>query len=62
MIFGTSYHISSIDLSTCPQVSTNGQPISYATNTKSLGVHLDQELSWNAQVAKIVAKVNSSLF
>ena len=62
MIFGSNYYVSQIDLSICSQILINGQPISYVTSTKSLGVWLDQELSWNEQIAKIVAKVNSSLF
>ena len=62
MIFGNHHNLSKINLSTCPPVTINGQPISYVTSTKDLGVWLDQELSWKTHVSKIVSKVNSSLF
>ena len=62
MILGSKRLVSSINLSTCPQIFVNGQHIEYVTFAKDLGLWIDHTLSWDVHVSKIVSKVNSILF
>ena len=39
----------------------DGAPISQVSSTKSLGVHIDQNLSWNVHVDKLCKKIASGV-
>ena len=38
-----------------------GAPITQVTSTKSLGVHIDQTLSWNVHVENLCKKIASGI-
>ena len=40
---------------------TDGAPITHVTSTKSLGVHIDQTLSWNVHVENLCKKIASGI-
>ena len=44
-----------------PSLMIDGAPISQVTSTKSLGVHIDQSLSWNAHVENLCKKIASGI-
>ena len=39
----------------------DGTPITHVTSTKSLGVHIDQTLSWNVHVENLCKKIASGI-
>ena len=39
----------------------DGAPITHVTSTKSLGVHIDQTLSWNVHVENLCKKIASGI-
>ena len=39
----------------------DGVPITHVTSTKSLGVHIDQTLSWNVHVENLCKKIASGI-
>ena len=44
-----------------PSLMINGAPITRVTSTKSLGVHIDQTLSWNVHVENLCKKIASGI-
>ena len=40
---------------------TDGAPITHVTSTKSVGVHIDQTLSWNVHVKNLCKKIASGM-
>ena len=44
-----------------PSLMIDGAPITHVTSTKSLGVHIDQTLSWNVHVENLCKKIASGI-
>ena len=44
-----------------PSLMINGAPITRVTSTNSLGVHIDQTLSWNVHVENLCKKIASGI-
>ena len=44
-----------------PSLMINGTPITRVTSTKSLGVHIDQTLSWNVYVENLCKEIASGI-
>ena len=44
-----------------PSLMIDGAPIIQVTSTKSLGVHIDQTLSWNVHVENLCKKIASGI-
>ena len=44
-----------------PSLMIDGAPITHVTSTKSLGVHIDQTLSWNVHVENLCKKIPSGI-
>ena len=44
-----------------PSLMIEGAPITHVTSTKSLGVHIDQTLSWNVHVENLCQKIASGI-
>ena len=44
-----------------PSLMIDGAPITHVTSTKSLGVHIDQTLSWNVHVENLCKKFASGV-
>ena len=44
-----------------PSLMIDGAPITQVTSTKSLGVHIDQTLSWNVHVENLCKKIASGI-
>ena len=44
-----------------PSLMIDGAPITQATSTKSLGVRIDQTLSWNVHVENLCKKITSGI-
>ena len=44
-----------------PSLMIEGTPITHVTSTKSLGVHIDQTLSWNVHVENLCKKIASGI-
>ena len=59
MIVGSNRRINQIDMHS--HIHIGGRKIDRVKITKSLGVKIDENLSWNAQVDQITNKVNAAL-
>jgi len=57
MVFGPPYITSSL-----PPISASSYQIQRASEAKLLGVHVDSNLSWHAQVEAIVSKATQRLY
>ena len=44
-----------------PSLMIDGAPRTHVTSTKSLGVHIDQTLSWNVHVENLCKKIASGI-
>ena len=49
-------------LENCPDLQLSGDAMNISTNEKLLGVHIDNSLSWTAQVENTIKKCNSLLY
>ena len=49
-------------LENCPDLQLSGEAINISTNEKLLGVHIDNSLSWTAQVENTIKKCHSLLY
>ena len=59
MLIGSRQKLKTISRS--PSLSTNGTPIDQVTTTKSLGVYIDENLSWGNHINKLAKKIASSI-
>ena len=59
MLIGLRPRLSTFDSS--PSLEINGAPISQVTFTKSLGVYIDQNLSWNVLVDYLCKKIAAGI-
>jgi len=59
MLIGSRQRLSTFDSS--PSLEIDGAPISQVTFTKSLGVYIDQNLSWNVQVDNLCKKIATGI-
>ena len=44
-----------------PSFSINDHPVKQVSSTKSLGVHLDQNMNWECHIQNIYEKISSAL-
>ena len=44
-----------------PSLTINDVPVKQASHTKSLGVHIDENLTWNVHIEKLCKKVASGI-
>ena len=61
MIVGSNRRINQIDIHPHIYIYIGGRKVDRVKITKSLGVKIDENLSWNAQVDQITNKVNAAL-
>ena len=59
MLIGSWQRLSTIH--NPPSLMIDGAPITHVTSTKSLGVHIDQTLSWNVHVENLCKKIASGI-
>ncbi len=59
MIIGSNRRVNHINIT--PNIFIKDREINRVKTTKSLGIMIDETLSWNAQVDQITKKVNSGL-
>jgi len=59
MLIGSRQRLSTFDSS--PSLEIDGAPISQVTFTKSLGVYIDQNLSWNVHVHNLCKKIAAGI-
>ena len=59
MIIGSNRRVNNINI--MPNIFIKDREINRVKTTKSLGIMIDETLSWNAQVDQITKKVNSGL-
>ena len=59
MLIGSRQRLSTFD--TSPLLEINGAPVSQVTFTKSLGVCIDQNLSWNVHVNNLCKKIAAGI-
>ena len=55
VVIGTPQRLRTLDRS--PALAIDNSPISQVACTKSLGMHVDEHLSWNTHITKISKKV-----
>ena len=55
MLIGSRQRLSTFD--TSPSLEIDGAPVSQVTFTKSLGVYIDQNRSWNVHVNNLCKKI-----
>ena len=51
MLIGSRQRISTFNCS--PSLTINDVPIKHVSHTKSLGVHIDENLTWNVHIEKL---------
>ncbi|CAG5084884.1 Protein of unknown function [Cotesia congregata] len=61
IILGSNRKLRQLNNSHLPQIIIDGNTIPYVTYTKHLGIHLSNNLSWDAHVAHITRKVYGTL-
>ena len=59
MLIGSRQRISTFNSS--PSLTINDVPIKQVSHTKSLGVHIDENLTWNVHIEKLCKKVASGI-
>ena len=59
ILIGSSQRLSTFGSS--PSFIIDGAPVCQATFTKSLGVYIDQNLSWNVHVDKLCKKIAAGI-
>jgi len=59
MLIGSSQRLSTFDKS--PSLSIDDKSIKQVSSSKSLGVHIDENLSWNVHIETIAKKIASGL-
>ena len=59
MLIGSRQRLSTFDKS--PSLSIDDKSIKHVSSTKSLGVHIDENLSWNVHIETIPKKIASGL-
>ena len=59
MLIGSRQRLSAFD--TSPSLEIDGAPVSPVTFTKSLGVYIDQNLSWNVHVNNLCKKIAAGI-
>jgi len=58
MLIGSRQRLSTFDK--YPSHSIDGKSIKQVSSTKSLGVHVDENLSWNVHIETIAKKIASA--
>lgn len=61
IIIGTRRYINQLDSQTLPKIQVLGESVNYCESVCSLGVHIDQTLSWDVHAMKVIHKVFSTL-
>ena len=63
MLIGSRQRISTFNSSPSrgPSLTINDVPIKQVSHTKSLGVHIDENLTWNVHIEKLCKKVASGI-
>ena len=59
MLIGSRQRLSTFDI--YPSLIIDGAPVSQTTFTKSLGVYIDQNLSWNVHVHNLCKKIAAGI-
>ena len=59
MLIGSRQRISTFNSS--PSLTINDVPVKQVSHTKSLGVHIDENLTWNVHIEKLSKKVASGI-
>ena len=59
MLIGSRQRISTFNSS--PSLTINDVPVKQVSHTKSLGVHIDENLTWNVHIEKLCKKVASGI-
>ena len=59
MLIGSRQRLTTFD--SAPSLSIDGVSIKQVENTKSLGVHIDQNLSWNVHIDRVTKKLASGI-
>ena len=48
-------------MDTYPKININGQPVTEVEISESLGLHIDNTLSWNSNIDHIIKKVSAAI-
>ena len=59
MLIGSRQRISTFNSE--PALAINNIPVKRVSHTKSLGIHIDQHLSWNVHIVNLCKKVASGI-
>ena len=59
MLFGSRQRINTFQ--STPLLAINNVPVKQVSHTKFLGIHIDENLSWNVHVEKLSKKVASGI-
>jgi len=59
MLIGSRQSLGTYD--TSPTLTIGGDIIKQVSSVKSLGVHIDENLSWNMNIEKIAKKIASGI-
>ena len=59
ILIGSRQRISTFN--SCPSLTINDVPIKQVSHTKSLCVHIDENLTWNVHIEKLCKKVASGI-
>ena len=59
MLIGSRQRINTFQ--STPLLVINNVPVKQVSHTKSLGVHIDENLSWNVHIEKLSKKVASGI-
>ena len=62
IIFGSKHAVKQVKALNLPGISMGGEVIPFSDEVLSLGVVLQNTLSWKSQIANITRKVNKALF
>jgi hypothetical protein len=61
IVIGTRRYLNQLNFQTMPKINVMGEHVKYCESVCSLGVHIDQTLSWDIQAMKVINKVFSTL-
>jgi hypothetical protein len=61
-MFATSFHNTQNKEPVLPHVIYEGRDITYNTETKFLGIHINENMKWNNHIKYVSSKLNTSYY